>query len=131
MLSGYDGVVTRLRHPPEKVEMERCSPVPSDADVADLRRSTRWAGLRPGDPVQVDGTRLRGASWEFVAHVTNGETGLRWLNRPEPNVGKARELTERVVADARRASEIIDRIRAMATGRAPQQSLLSDRKSVV
>ena len=28
--------------------------------VADLRRTTRWAGLRPGDPVQVGGTRLRG-----------------------------------------------------------------------
>ena len=47
--------------------------------MADLRRSTRWAGLRPGDPVQVDGTRLRGASWEFVAHVTNGETGEVWV----------------------------------------------------
>jgi hypothetical protein len=47
--------------------------------VADLRRNTRWAGLRPGDPVQVDGTRLRGASWEFVAHVTNGETDEVWV----------------------------------------------------
>jgi hypothetical protein len=47
--------------------------------VADLRRTTRWAGLRPGDPVQVEGTRLRGASWEFVAHVVNGETGDEWI----------------------------------------------------
>jgi hypothetical protein len=47
--------------------------------VADLRRSSRWAGLRPGDPVQVEGTRLRGASWEFVAHVVNGETGDEWI----------------------------------------------------
>ena len=46
--------------------------------VADLHRSTRWAGLRPGDAVQVEGTRLRAASWEFVAHVTNGETGEAW-----------------------------------------------------
>ena len=53
--------------------------MPSTAQMADLRRSTRWAGLRPGDPVQVDGTRLRGASWEFVAHVTNGETGEVWV----------------------------------------------------
>ena len=56
-----------------------CAPAPSTAEVADLRRSTRWAGLRPGDPVHVDGTRLRGASWEFVAHVTNGETGEVWV----------------------------------------------------
>ncbi len=47
--------------------------------MADLRRSTRWAGLRPGDPVQVEGTRLRGAAWEFMAHVTNGETGEAWV----------------------------------------------------
>ena len=47
--------------------------------MADLRRSTRWAGLRPGDPVQVAATRLRGASWEFVAHVTNEETGEVWV----------------------------------------------------
>jgi signal transduction histidine kinase len=61
----------------------------------------------------------------LAAIVTNGETSLRWLARPEPDVERARELTRRVVADARRASEIIDRIRAMATGRAPQQTLLS------
>jgi len=29
--------------------------------------------------VQVEGTRLRGASWAFVAHVTNGETGETWV----------------------------------------------------
>lgn len=47
--------------------------------MADLRRSTQWAGLRPGDRVQVQGTRLRGAAWEFVAHVANDETGESWI----------------------------------------------------
>ena len=47
--------------------------------MAHLRRDTRWAGLRPGDPVRVEGTRLRGAVWEFVAHVTNVETGESWV----------------------------------------------------
>lgn len=46
---------------------------------ADLRRSTRWAGLRPGDPVLVVGTHLRGASWTFVAHVINTETHEEWI----------------------------------------------------
>jgi hypothetical protein len=46
---------------------------------ADLRRSTGWAGLRAGDPVLVTGTRLRGASWSFVAHVANAETGEEWV----------------------------------------------------
>jgi PAS domain S-box-containing protein len=57
--------------------------------------------------------------------ITNGETGLRRLARPEPDLEKVRELTKRVVADARRASEIIDRIRAMATRRAPEPTPLS------
>jgi len=47
--------------------------------MADLQRSKTWAGLRPGDPVQVEGTRLRSATWEFVAHVTNSETGESWV----------------------------------------------------
>ena len=49
--------------------------------------------------------------------VTSGETGLRWLARPVPDFDKVQELTKNMVADARRASEIIDRIRAVVAGR--------------
>jgi C4-dicarboxylate-specific signal transduction histidine kinase len=61
----------------------------------------------------------------LAAVMTNGETGLRWLDRPEPNVPKARELMERILNDAGRAADIIARIRVMATGRAPQQTALA------
>lgn len=57
--------------------------------------------------------------------VTNGETGLRWLARPAPDIEKIQELTKRMVADARRASEIIDRMRAMVMGRKAQLTRLS------
>jgi hypothetical protein len=46
---------------------------------SDLHRNTRWAGLRPGDPVVVTGTRMRGARWSFVAQVSNAETGEVWV----------------------------------------------------
>lgn len=46
---------------------------------SDLHRNTRWAGLGPGDPVVVTGTRMRGATWSFVAHVANAETGEVWV----------------------------------------------------
>ena len=46
---------------------------------ADLQRTTHWAGLGPGDPVVVTGTRMRGATWAFVAHVANAETGEAWI----------------------------------------------------
>jgi hypothetical protein len=46
---------------------------------SNLQRNTRWAGLRPGDPVVVTGTRMRAASWSFVAQVANAETGEVWV----------------------------------------------------
>jgi C4-dicarboxylate-specific signal transduction histidine kinase len=56
----------------------------------------------------------------LAAIICNGETSLRCLARPDLDVEQVRELTKRVVADARRACEIINRIRAMATRRARQ-----------
>jgi signal transduction histidine kinase len=61
----------------------------------------------------------------LAAIVTNGEVGLRLLNRSEPDLAELRELTRCVVNDARRAADIIARVRTMATRRAPEQALLS------
>jgi signal transduction histidine kinase len=46
----------------------------------------------------------------LAAIVTNAESSLRWLARDKPDIEKARALAIRMAADARRASEIIDRI---------------------
>ncbi|WP_082077187.1 AAA family ATPase [Bradyrhizobium sp. LTSPM299] len=54
--------------------------------------------------------------------VTNGETGLRWLVRAEPNLAKVEDLIKRVVNDARRAADIIDRTRTMASRGSTQKS---------
>jgi PAS domain S-box-containing protein len=61
----------------------------------------------------------------LAALVTNGEVGLRLLNRPEPDLAEMRELTKSVVNDARRAADIIKRVRTMATRQAPERTLLS------
>jgi PAS domain S-box-containing protein len=61
----------------------------------------------------------------LAAIAAGGEASLRWLDRPTPDLDEVRQLTKIVVADARRASEIISRIRAMATRRVPEQTLLS------
>ena len=49
--------------------------------------------------------------------------GLRWIDRPEPDLAEVRALTVRVGDDARRAAAIIARVRAMVvrheTERAP------------
>src|SRR3984885_11578622 len=48
------------------------------------------------------------------AILTNGEAALRWLDRPVPDIGELRRLATRTMTDARRAADIIQRIRAMA-----------------
>jgi hypothetical protein len=56
--------------------MVRRRPVGGAAAPADhLIRSVTWQGLRSGDPVVVTGLRIRGAAWEFVAHVRNVRNG--------------------------------------------------------
>jgi signal transduction histidine kinase len=60
----------------------------------------------------------------LAAIVTNGETCLRWLDRPGHDVEVIRELTRRVIRDARRASEIVDRVRAMAKRQMPRYAPL-------
>ncbi|MCC8963868.1 PAS domain S-box protein [Bradyrhizobium sp. Pear76] len=58
------------------------------------------------------------------AITTNCEAGLRWLDRPEPNLNEVLALTRRSLADARRAADIIARVRAMAARRATERVLV-------
>jgi PAS domain S-box-containing protein len=55
---------------------------------------------------------------------TNADASLRWLAQDPPNLSKVKLLTERIAAGAGRASEIIQRIRATASKREPQQAPL-------
>lgn len=61
----------------------------------------------------------------LAAIVASGEAGLRWLSRREPNTDEVRSLTARMVADARRAAGVIDRVRDMASNRSPQHAPVS------
>jgi signal transduction histidine kinase len=59
------------------------------------------------------------------AIVTNGETSLRWLARADQNTEKVTQLTSRIVSNARRASDIIHRIRGMAAKHEPEKRLIN------
>lgn len=58
----------------------------------------------------------------LAAIVTSASAGLRWLDRPEPNVEEVKALTKRIQADAQRAADIIARVRDMAAHRAPERA---------
>jgi signal transduction histidine kinase len=59
------------------------------------------------------------------AIIINSESSLRWLAKDGTDIREVEQLTRRVVADARRASEIVERIRDMMKQRAPEQKLLA------
>lgn len=61
----------------------------------------------------------------LAAIATNASAGLRWLDRPEPNLEEVRALATRISADARRAADIITRIRGMAVRGTAEHAPLS------
>jgi hypothetical protein len=65
---------------------------PKDQPADKLQRSTAWAGVSKGDPVEVTETGMRSATWEFVAHVRNLATGDEWI---EVVGGKAGDRMQR------------------------------------
>jgi C4-dicarboxylate-specific signal transduction histidine kinase len=54
--------------------------------------------------------------------VTSSETALRWLDQPESNFEKVQQVLKRIVNDARRAADVIGRVRTMASKGAPRQA---------
>jgi PAS domain S-box-containing protein len=60
----------------------------------------------------------------IAAIVTCGDAALRWLNRPQPDLGEAVTSIGQMIRDARRASEVIRQIRAMAQKRGPSRAVL-------
>ena len=61
----------------------------------------------------------------LAAIAASGEASLRWLSRDKPDLNEVQKLTSYVVADARRAAQIIVRVRSMASHRAPDRHQLA------
>jgi PAS domain S-box-containing protein len=57
----------------------------------------------------------------LAAISLNAQASLRWLDRDPPDVDEVRPLAARIVADARRAADVISRIRNMAAHKDPQR----------
>ena len=66
----------------------------------------------------------------LAAIVTAGDAALRWLNRPKPDLGEVGQSINQMVRDAKRASDVIRQIRAMAQKRGPGHAVL-DLNSIV
>ena len=59
-------------------------------------------------------------SQPLTAVITNANACLRWLAADPPNLDEARDTLTRILRDGRRASDVIQRIRALLKRRAPE-----------
>jgi len=67
---------------------------------------------------------------QLAAIVTAGDAAKRWLNRSTPDLREVCQSIEQMLADAKRATDVIKQIRAMAQKRDPSQAVL-DLNSIV
>jgi C4-dicarboxylate-specific signal transduction histidine kinase len=56
----------------------------------------------------------------LAAILANGEAGLRWLNRDEPDLDEVRNAVSRITQDASRAGKMIENLRGLAKKSEPQ-----------
>ena len=55
-----------------------------------------------------------------AAAITNAKTCIRWLARDRPDLGEARAAAARIVADATRVADIVNRVRSLYKNDAPR-----------
>ncbi|MGQ7935860.1 ATP-binding protein [Paraburkholderia sp. D1E] len=63
-------------------------------------------------------------SQPLAAIVTNGDACLRWLDHATPRPEEVQACVQRMIADGRRASEIVRRIRALTKRDTPEKTCL-------
>lgn len=66
----------------------------------------------------------------LAAMSANASASLRWLRRETPDLARVDDLTQRIIADARRAADVIARVRGMAGNREGRVETLSIRDLV-
>jgi signal transduction histidine kinase len=66
----------------------------------------------------------------LTAIAANSDTCLYWLTRVEPDLAKARAAAQRLAKDARRASEIVARIKSLMN-KTPVERVLLDLNEVI
>ena len=94
------------------------------ADVTELKDAEEKLGRARQELTQVARRVSLATMSAAIAHeirqplgaiVTNANAGLRWLDRPQPDLDEVRESLRHIVGDGHRASEVIQSVRAMFT----------------
>ena len=89
----------------------------AEAQVAHVARVTSLGALSASIAHEVN--------QPLAAIVSHGEASLRWLNRDPPRLDEVEASVRHIVANGKRASEVIQRIRALTSGTVRQRSPLN------
>ena len=101
----------------------------TNSDITERRHAEDALHKAQGELAHVTRVTTMGELTASIAHeinqplaavVTNGEACLRWLGRPVPDIGEAKASVERMIANGRRASDVVARLRSLARRSDPQ-----------
>jgi PAS domain S-box-containing protein len=102
-------------------------------DVTEARRTHEALARSMSELAHVSRVTTLGELASSIAHevtqpiaaiVTCGDAALRWLNRPQPDLGEAAQSISQMIRDAKRAGDVVRQTREMAKKRGPSQSVL-------
>ncbi|ROM72237.1 PAS domain-containing sensor histidine kinase [Pseudomonas brassicacearum] len=105
----------------------------SNNDITDARRAEEELHRSQTELAHVSRLTMLGELGTSIAHevnqplatiITNADAALRWLSRAKPDLNEAQVAIEQVASNARRASEVIHRIRAWTRKSVPKYDLL-------
>jgi two-component system sensor kinase FixL len=95
----------------------------TNTDVEEQRRAQEDLVKAQGELAHLSGVSTLGELTASIAHevnqplaavVTSGEASLRWLDSEAPPLDRVKRSITRMIGDARRASDIIRRVRQLA-----------------
>jgi signal transduction histidine kinase len=132
---GFDGQVidvlffVTFPKPPESLDTTLIMML----DITERRRMERQLKQMETDFAHAARVSTLGELVTSIAHevnqplsviVTDGDTGLRWLGRSDPNLPKVRQLVTRIVENAHRADRVLQRIKDTAAKKEPRKQAL-------
>ena len=104
-----------------------------NTDIEDRKRAEERIRNTQAELAHMTRVMAMGALTASIAHevnqplagiITNASTCLRMLAADSPNIEGARETAQRTIRDARRASEVITRLRALFAKKGPANDLV-------
>jgi PAS domain S-box-containing protein len=117
----------------KQVELDQTYRVSAARDITERKRAEKALQESQAEVARVTRVAAMGELTASIAHeinqplsaiVISGSAALHWLAAQPPNLEEAREAMMRAVRNANRASEIIERIRALLQKAPPQMKPL-------